>query len=371
MSHMTRRSFLKVGLAWGAGLLLEACQGPPGLPPPPGARRRFPPPRPVSGPPPLPWIDCHAHLLGTYPSGGGDWAADWEGAVQVALEEMDAAGIKRTIVMPPPLTSERRGNFDAEELAQVCARRPQRFSFLAGGGSLNLMIQQAVRQGRTPAGLERRFRDRAEKILALGARGFGELALEHFSFTSGHPYEWAPPDHPLLLLLADLAAERGVPIDLHMEAAPSDLPLPAHLKSPPNPSSVRANIAAFERLLAHNRKARIIWSHIGWGHTGRRTPELCLRLLADHPNLYMSFKLHHHSLIHPLDRTGRLKPAWLEVCRRFPHRLVVGSDQFYPAPEFQGRLPNSLPGAVAFLRALPLELARQIGLETPRQLFRL
>ena len=31
-----------------------------------------------------------------------------------------------------------------------------------------------------------------------------------------------PPDHPLYLLLADIAAQHGVPIDLHMEAVPAD-----------------------------------------------------------------------------------------------------------------------------------------------------
>jgi hypothetical protein len=47
-------------------------------------------------------------------------------------------------------------------------------------------------------------------------------------------------------MLADIAAEHGVPIDLHMEAVPEDMALPAGLKSPPNPPQLHANIAALQ-----------------------------------------------------------------------------------------------------------------------------
>ena len=56
----------------------------------------------------------------------------------------------------------------------------------------------------------------------MGAAGFGEMAAEHFS--GGTPYQFAPPDHPLFLLLADIAARHDVPIDQHMNAVPRDGP---------------------------------------------------------------------------------------------------------------------------------------------------
>ena len=99
-----------------------------------------------------------------------------------------------------------------------------------------------------------------------------------------------PPDHPLYLLLADLAAEHNVPIDIHMEAVPQDMPLPPDLKSPPNAARLHANIAAFERFLAHNPRAKVIWAHLGSDFTGFRTVELDRRLLQTHPNLYMEIK---------------------------------------------------------------------------------
>lgn len=86
----------------------------------------------------------------------------------------------------------------------------------------------------------RRFEQAAEAILRGGAAGFGELAAEHFSSRIGsHPYESAPADHPLFLALADIAARADVPIELHMEAVPRDLPFPnPALMGPPNPPAV-------------------------------------------------------------------------------------------------------------------------------------
>ena len=37
------------------------------------------------------------------------------------------------------------------------------------------------------------------------------MTAEHFSMTEKHPYEIAPPDHPLFLRLADLASRYDHP----------------------------------------------------------------------------------------------------------------------------------------------------------------
>ncbi len=326
---------------------------------------------PAAGP--RPWIiDAHCHLLARF--GPPDMMEDdYPGAVGIALAAMDRAGVRLSVVMPPPFTPFQDHVFDAGDLAPVVCGHPDRFAFLAGGGSLNVMIQEAVAAGRTSPQLVKRFKAKAREILAQGARGFGEFAAEHFSLAPDHPYEYAPPDHPLFLLLADIAARAGVPIDLHLEAVPRDMPLPPGLASPPNPPRLKANIAALERLLAHNRGANIIWAHLGWDNTGYRTPELCARLLAAHPNLYMSLKLTRRGLPpgRPLARGGRLKPAWLALFRRFPDRFIIGSDQFHLSPQIGRRLPKGLPGVLALLDALPPELRQQIGRDNARRLFRL
>jgi len=78
-------------------------------------------------------------------------------------------------------------------------------------------------------------------------------------------------------LLTDIAAQTGMPIDLHMEAVPRDGPMPELILGGPNPRQLRENISGRKRLLEHNSKANIVWVHAGWNLTGERTVNLCAR----------------------------------------------------------------------------------------------
>ena len=301
---------------------------------------------------------------------------DYAGAARAAVGLMDELGIATAVVMPPPFTEGQRDLFEAEAFLSAIAGHPGRFAFMGGGGSLNVMIHRAAKAGKVDADLARRFEERVAQIVALGAVGLGEMAAEHFSFTPMHPYETAPPDHPLFLLLADLAARHNVPLDLHMEAIPRDMPLPdiERLKRGKNPASLRANIPAFERLLAHNRNARILWAHAGWDNTGCRTVGLMDSLLARHPNLYMSFKFGDDSVEEnrPLDRGGMLRAAWLDLIRRHPDRFLMGTDLFFAPPLSDIRSgPGRTKSTRAFLSQLPEESARKISVDNPLNLFRL
>lgn len=317
------------------------------------------------------YVDGHTHLMVMEVQGGGQVEPNIEGACDTALGVMERLGMGALVVMPPPFIAGQQDRFDAEELALAAKAHPGRLYFLAGGGSLNPMIQQAVAEGEASEEMRQRFTARAKEIVALGARGFGEMAAEHLSFRPSHPYMAAPPDHPLFLLLADLAAAHGLPIDLHMEAVAQDMPAPEGLSST-NPPQLRANLAAFERLLEHNRQAKIIWSHAGWDNTGARDVALCRQLLDRHPNLYMSFKLDKRRglpINKPLNRQGELKPAWLELVRAHPDRFILGSDHFFLSGGDQRQLPRRAPSMRKLLGLLPPGLARQVGCENPRRLF--
>lgn len=304
-----------------------------------------------------PFIDVHAHWENSDPPG----------SVSAALQAMGRENAARIIFMPPPL-ADAAGSVDAEAILPWLKGHQDKLAVLGGGASLNVMIQQAVQSGDSGPDVQRRFRERAELLLRDGAAGFGELTAEHFQAAT--PYQHAPPDHPLFLLLADIAAEHGVPIDLHMEAIPEDVALPAGPQLPPGPSHGSANIEAFERLLAHNRRARIIWAHAGWDNTGYRTPGLCRRLLRDNPNLYMDIK------IDPLKpgknpplangASGPIKPEWLKLFQDFPDRFVVGTDQHYPEPAAG---PQRWQALVSLLNQLPEDLRRKIGTENAARLY--
>lgn len=281
---------------------------------------------------------------------------------------MDRLGVTLAILSPPPFPADWAGAYGMVQLQALVRAHPGRFAFTAGGESLNPMIVATPPQGVTPTVLHE-FQQQAEAIAQGGAAGFGELAAEHFSARIGrHPYESAPPDHPLFLALADIAAKYGMPIELHMEAVPRDMPFPnASLAGPPNPPSLKENISAFERLLDHNPKARIVWVHAGWDLSGERTVELMTALLEKHANLYMSLKTdtQGNKATSPFLAPRQIKPAWIAMLRRFHDRFVIGSDQFFD----QG--PARIDRARSLVDALPPDVARLIASENVGHIYRL
>ncbi len=301
------------------------------------------------------FIDAHTHFDSAAP----------EAAVRSALAALDRQHAAMILVQIPPDTFEHPGRYDAEALLPEVKRYPGKLGVLGGGGTLNAMIMQSVMTGDAGPAVQRAFRDRAEELVRAGVIGFGEMTAEHYSGVT--PYQYAPADHPLYLLLADIAAEHDLPIDLHMEAVPQDLPLPAGVKSPPNPPRLHANIAAFERLLAHNPRAKIIWAHAGSDGTGYRTPELCRRLLMAHPNLYMEIKTDPRApgMNYPLAQ-GTIKPEWLALFTNFPDRFIMGSDQHYPEPTGREQRWQEL---VLLFNQLPSDVRKKIGTENVRRIY--
>jgi len=320
------------------------------------------------------YIDAHNHLMGRFGPPVRQ-VLDYEGAAQVTLAAMDKYGIKKMLIMPPPFQPDNRNLYECDDFFEIVKKYPDRFAFLGGGGTLNVLIQEAVREGKTSDQLKGKFEKTALEILSRGAKGFGEFAIEHLCLGKKHNHQSAPADHPLFLLLADIAAKHDVPVDIHMEAVPEKMPLPNGLSSPPNPKVLTPNLEDFERLLAYNRKAKIIWSHVGWDNTGHRTAELTAQLLKKHPNLYMSFKASPLDSVpenRPIERGVGLKSEWLEVIREFPDRFIIGSDHFYISPKMRGRIgPPSVEPTHKFFSLPPPDIARKIGIENPKRLFKL
>ena len=336
-----------------------------------------PPPDPASGKR-FQWIDVHNHLMvGPQP--------DYAGAVKVALAAMDQAGISKMIVMPTPGIGGKGGKVlnECDRFVEAIGKYPGRFAFLGGGATLNVMLHQAAQPAQVSDSLRRQFEQQAADILKAGAVGFGEIAIHHLSLHgSDHPYESVAADHPLLLLLADIAARSGVPIDVHFDVVTEDIPVPDALASPENPKTLRANLAAFERLLAHNRRARISWAHAGSDNVGHWTVDLSRTLLGKHPNLYMSLRMGpgHVPQNFALTRDGKIRQEWLDLFKEFPDRFVIGNDGFFASESFKGqgtaalltqRTPPSRGNSQALLDSLPPDLARKIGFENAVALYKL
>ena len=297
-----------------------------------------------------PFVEEHAHFDEKDPAG----------AVRSAVAALGRENAAMIVFQISPDTFDHPGRYDTEIILSEVKKHPGKLAITGGGGSLNAMIMKSVATGDAGPEVQKQFKARAEELLREGVIGFGEMTAEHFDgFT---PYQAAPPDHPLFLLLADLAAEHNVPIDLHMEAVPQDMPLPADLKSPPNAPRLRANTAAFERLLSHNPRAKVIWAHLGSDFTGFRTVDLDRRLLQAHPNLYMEIKTDPEAqgLNYPIAKDGKIKPQWLKLFTDFPDRFVIGSDQHYPEPiDADKRWQET----ILLFNQLPVEVRKKIGTE--------
>src|SRR2546428_756567 len=195
----------------------------------------------------LPYIDAHTHI----------YQLDPEGAVTLILSAMERLNGAKAFIQTEPYGPDNPARWDAEMILPAERQHPDKLAVWGGGGMLNPMIREAYRTGNAGPEARKQFRQRAEALLDQGVVGCGELSIEHLSLPQSpvKDYEYAPADSPMMLLLADIAAEHNVPIDLHMEALPETIPTPKEY-GPPNPPELHRNIAAFERLLAHNRRAQ-------------------------------------------------------------------------------------------------------------------
>lgn len=312
------------------------------------------------------WIDAHVHLVADKGS-----LKDFDMAARAAIKVMNANKIKKMVIMSPPQPTE---DFDIESLKGVMAKYGERFVIMGGGGTLNPMLQAAGDSVTVSDAMHRRFAETAEALLAAGAKGFGEIAPHYVSLVPSDSYEPVPADHPLMLLLADIAARHGVPIDLHFDPVPEDSSIPANIAARRNPPVLKANLAGFERLLAHNRQTTIVWAHAGSDPVGFFTPQLAREMLGRHANL--SFSIRPFAAMHGamVNQRGTINKAWVALLRDFPDRFVIGTDSFFVAGKYAD--PDTVAGkqrrAVrTLLNSLPPPLARRIGYENAERLYKL
>ncbi|OGJ48178.1 hypothetical protein A2344_03445 [Candidatus Peregrinibacteria bacterium RIFOXYB12_FULL_41_12] len=310
-------------------------------------------------------IDTHFHLDGDGLQNNFDDAAEY------AVSLFEEFNIKSVLLMPPPQTEGQKMSYDYDELLPIVEAYPEYFKLVAGGGSLSRLINEAYNDGEVTDDMRDEFEETAQEIVDAGAVAFGEMASLHLSFRDTHPFEYAPPNHELFLLLADISAENDMPIDWHMEAVSEDQSPRSFFNeiSSNNPDVLYANIAEFEELLDYNLDAKIVWQHIGWDNTGDMTSDLIRRLLADHSNLYLSLRVedpeYSKSVVENrlVDDDGFIRDEWLQLISDYPDRFMIGTDEFVynPSTGVDKIGPPSFQLTVEFLDQLPEDLAYQVG----------
>ena len=330
----------------------------------------------------LRWIDVHVH-----PSVGRGLTLDAEGTIKAAIAAMDANHIGLMVLMPQPMVNSvnRRGDLvqpiPVEQWIDETRKYRDRFVVMGGGGSLNAMIHDESPDGRPNEELKKRFVQRAEEILNIGAVGFGEVAVSHLSMVPGQPFMDVPADHPLLLLLADIAAQHHTVIDVHFDPVLEDIPRPDYV-SGDSPATIKRNIDAFEHFLEHNRRAKISWAHVGSDRLSFWTAKFTRDILAKHANLYMSLRMFpsKSGLNYPLTDNG-ISDDWMQTFRKFPDRFFIGGDQFFlppglrnktgPGAKFARMSQNTREQVNRFLTYLPPDIARKFAYENAVRIYKL
>lgn len=312
------------------------------------------------------YVDVHMHLAG----------ADFDAAAASLVAMMDRFNVAKSVVMPPPQEPDQPQGYTYQRLLATIRKYPGRLVLASGGGELNPILVKTD-PAKVTAGIRSDFERKAEEIARNGARAFGEMVALHFSFRDTHPFEQIAADHPLYLLLADIAARRDMAIDLHLEAVIQDQPVPPRLAkvSPRNPAVIRSTIPAFERLLAHNRGARVVWQHVGWDNTGQMTPNLLQRLLEAHPNLFLAIKVVRpqrelfRSGNNIVDAERRILPDWLGLITRYPDRFVMGADEFVGSGRGFTAGPPSFEDTWFLVDQLPADLRVKVGRENAMRIY--
>ena len=86
---------------------------------------------------------------------------------------MPAQNAAKIVFMPPPFTTDDAARYEADIFLPAVKEHAGKLMVLGGGGTLNPMIQDSVRTGDAGQEVQRKFKQRAEELLRLGAAGFG------------------------------------------------------------------------------------------------------------------------------------------------------------------------------------------------------
>lgn len=320
-------------------------------------------------------IDTHVHV--DMESGSVDLAG--------LVEQLDQYDLTRVFLMQTPDPTLPTDGSKMPALLSFASAQASRFKFLFGGGDLNPIVHALGRSnaatltltdlfpngGGSQAEVDKvkavaadsatyttQFQDNATTAATSGQYvGFGEFAPYHASRRTGHPFIEYPVNHTLMKWLANLAASNNMVIDVHVEA-------------------VGEKVNELADLLAHNRSAKIIWQHAGWSETGGATATLFESMLAAHSNLYLGIKIRgaaseEMESSSVFDERGRIKSDWLNLFKKYPDRIMVGSDmKFFQSGKSAGYGFSLVVAMNAELQAqLPKDVAKAISTGTAERLF--
>lgn len=285
------------------------------------------------------YIDVHTHIMPN------------RMPLDQIIQNMGREGIDMMVIMEVP-TAIYEGVSQAEYgIPDAADKYPDRFIVLYGGEAITLLDSAAAKGSYTEAE-EERYTALLEDAMKSGKyRGFGKIALRHVRIDGEGADVTVSGDHLWMFIMSDIAAKYDVPIDIHMDFEAAD-----------------KGIAGLEKLLNHNIKTRVIWSHTAWSRTVKfASAELMRQLIEKHPNLYSSIKLR-KSGTGFLDEDGRIKSEWLALFKDYPERFMIGSDIKPGQREDEFRY---IKEHRQFLEQLPPKILKKIERENAKEIFKI
>jgi len=265
------------------------------------------------------WFDAHLHLLPT----------DRDAHV---LELSADAGIHDVFLFGP-------GNAEAHGTDRVHA-----FATIHRNADDEQLLDDAAAE--------------IESQLDNGAVGVGELSVFH------NPTPQTPdagdrhaPDDPRFLAVYAVAAERGAPINVHIEY---DGTL----------DDGRSTLDAFSEALLAFPDATFIWAHMGDADA-----DTVGRMLDDHANLRVDISCRNdvfqrgrpHELQALTDDAGILEEEWATLFALLPSRFLFGTDVF--PPERTEQYSEVLAYYADIFDTLDPDVARAISHDNAASLF--
>lgn len=211
-------------------------------------------------------VDAHEHV--------GVWSS-----VEDLISQMDAANIEKVVL------------FGGPEVLSAHQTYPDRIIpfmqfdyYYPGYTAENSETVELVREG-----------------LENGFVGVGEILLRW-----GPQYRNIQADNPVMLQIADVAAEYGVPLNIHQSST---------------------YLSEFENLLNHNENTIIIWAHCG-----KAEPSVIREMLENHKNLYADLSSLTPTFLSQSSRpvltlNGEIDPDWKALLEDYPDRFMFGGDK--------------------------------------------
>ncbi len=150
--------------------------------------------------------------------------------------------------------------------------------------------------------------------------GIGEIMCRHDDLTALTYGEAPHIDHPAVLDIIDLAAEK-------------DLPLLVHHNITAQNSEEVLYLPELETALAHNRNCTVIWAHAGISRRVEITNlvDILDELLKRNANLRVdiSWLVYDYYLLDGFPdrfKDGDTLDDWVKLIRRYPDRFMIGTD---------------------------------------------